>query len=510
MSLSLFFFSCEKDSEVIDCGVSINSESITSSYTAASVVCDFYSNSTLENVYIQYAKNNNFANYQEKLMDRIAGKHVVCLSNLEPNTNYYLRYVFRNRYSSISPIKRGCLTTTSSPSVPIVITDSASEVSYTSAAIGGNIISNGGNEITECGIVYNLTSVPTINNIKIPLQDVSNRYTLSINNLADGTMYYVRSYGINNNGISYGQEINFVTKSYSVPSVETITATDIAYTSADVGGKIISTGGLDIKECGVVYSTNVNPTIHDMKEIVYGNTESFLISLTNLTQGKTYYVRAYAINEKGIGYGEQVALTTLEKPNENGYEYVDLGLSVKWATHNIGTTKPEESGDYFAWGEVETKDWFDWHNYKWSGGNEYEMKKYCTDNLYTYNWGIPDYTKKLKKEDDVAYIKWGGGWRIPTAREFKELIKKCNWIWTYQNDMAGYKVSSKKNGNSIFLPVTGYIDESMNWKPAGFYWSSTLYEEMPCHANGLLFDNDELFVDGTYRYRGYTIRPVCP
>ena len=58
--------------------------------------------------------------------------------------------------------------------------------------------------------------------------------------------------------------------------------------------------------------------------------------------------------------------------------------------------------------------------------------------------------------------------------------------------------------------MTGYIDESMNWESAGFYWSSTLYEEMPCHANGLLFDNDELFVDGTYRYRGYIIRPVCP
>ena len=508
--MSLFFSSCEKDREVIDCSVSINSESITSSYTAASVVCDFHSNSTFENVYIQYSKSSNFEYYQEKLMDKISDQYVVGLSNLDSNTTYYLRYIFKNRYSSISPIKTGNLTTTSSPSIPIVTTDSVSEVSYTSAIIGGNIISNGGDEIMESGIVYDRTAVPTINNIKIPIKSVTNKYTLSLNNLEDGNMYYVRSYAINNNGISYGQEINFITKSYSVPNVETIAATDITYTSADVGGKIISTGGLDIKECGVVYSTDVNPTIYDIKEVVYGNAESFSINLTNLSQGKTYYIRAYAVNEKGIGYGEQVMLTTLEKTNENGYEYVDLGLSVKWATHNIGTTKPEECGDYFAWGEVETKDWYDWDTYIWSGGGEYEMKKYCTDNLYTCNWGVPDYIKKLKKEDDVAHIKWGGDWRIPTANECKELIKKCNWSWTYQNGIAGYMVSSKKNGNSLFLPVTGYMESSVKWESAGFYWSSTLYKEIPSLANGLLFDNNELFVDGVYRYRGFAIRPVCP
>lgn len=215
MFLSLFFLSCEKDSEVIDCGVSINSESITSSYTAASVVCDFYSNSTLENVYIQYAKNNSFANYQEKLMDRIAGKHVVCLSNLEPNTNYYLRYVFRNRYSSISPIKRGCLTTTSSPSVPIVITDSAREITRTSVIIGGKVVSDGGDYVTRCGIVY--SCYPDMYNQETLYADLQSKdsFEFNISDLQAGTVYYFRTFAINQYGTTYGEIISFTTNEFS-------------------------------------------------------------------------------------------------------------------------------------------------------------------------------------------------------------------------------------------------------------------------------------------------------
>lgn len=504
--MSLLFCSCEKDREVIDCSVSINSESITSSYTAASVVCDFHSYSTFENVYIQYADNSSFTNYHEELMEKISDKYVVGLSYLEPNTTYYLRYIFKNRYSSFSPIKKGHLTTTASPSIPIVITDSASEVSFTSATIGGNIISNGESEIKECGIVYGLSSAPTIDNLKIPIKNVTSKYTLSLNNLDDGAMYYVRSYAINNNGISYGQEISFTTQAYSLPNVKTTAASDITYTSVNVGGEIISAGGLEIKECGIVYSTHANPTTHDIIIKVPTNTDTFSVELTNLIQGTTYYFRAYAINEKGIGYGEQVMLTTLEKANENGYEYVDLGLSVKWATHNIGATTPEEFGDYFAWGEIETKEWFDWYNYKWSEGTY--LTKYCTDNLYSY-W-TTDHKKVLEPADDAATMMWGSEWRMPSKKELEELLEQCIWTSSSVNGVEGYKVTSKKAGytnKSIFLPAAGEMTGSP-YKSQGVYLSRTLYKEYPESAYALYWYPGKLAVGAQTRSLGSSIRPV--
>ena len=134
----------------------------------------------------------------------------------------------------------------------------------------------------------------------------------------------------------------------------------------------------------------------------------------------------------------------------NGHEYVDLGLSVKWATCNIGASKPEDYGDYFAWGEDETK------------------STYTDDNSATY--GRTNYTFR-----DAAKKKWGGTWRMPTANEFQELIDNCTWTWTTQGGHNGHKVTSKKNGNSIFLPAAGGRGGS-SLASAGAYgycWSSS-------------------------------------
>ena len=131
------------------------------------------------------------------------------------------------------------------------------------------------------------------------------------------------------------------------------------------------------------------------------------------------------------------------------HEYVDLGLSVKWATCNMGASSPEEYGDYYAWGETETKSTYDWNTYKWCKGSENTLTKYCTDSDY----GTVDNKTVLDPEDDVAHVKWGGNWRMPTDAEIEELRENCIWKWTTQNGKNGYKVTSKKNGNSIFLPL---------------------------------------------------------
>ena len=195
-------------------------------------------------------------------------------------------------------------------------------------------------------------------------------------------------------------------------------------------------------------------------------------------------------------------------PNTGNHEYVDLGLSVKWATCNVGANKPEEYGDYFAWGETEPKSTYSWSTYKWCNGSYDTQTKYCTNSSY----GTVDNRTVLDKEDDAASVNWGGSWRMPTKAEQDELRQQCTWTWTTQNGVNGYKVTSKSNGNSIFLPAAGYRDDSsLNYAGSGgYYWSGSLYTDYPTSAYVLYFGSDYVGWYGYNRYYGLSVRPVCP
>ena len=193
---------------------------------------------------------------------------------------------------------------------------------------------------------------------------------------------------------------------------------------------------------------------------------------------------------------------------EHTHEYVDLGLSVKWATCNVGATKPEEYGDYFAWGETTPKSTYDWETYKYCNGSFDSLTKYNNSSIF----GTEDYKKTLELADDAARANWGGSWRMPTRAEQDELRKKCTWKWTTQNGVNGYIVTSKSNGNSIFLPAAGYRCDSPLYSAGsfGYYWSSSLYTDYPNGAYNLSFDSNS--VDWVYYNRnlGFSVRPVCP
>ena len=193
----------------------------------------------------------------------------------------------------------------------------------------------------------------------------------------------------------------------------------------------------------------------------------------------------------------------------NGHEYVDLGLSVKWATCNVGATTPEGYGDYFAWGETQPKDYYYWDSYKYCNGSSTIMTKYCTDSDY----GTVDNKTTLELTDDAARVNWGGKWRMPTKAEQEELCNTsiCTWTWTTQNGINGYKVTSKINGNSIFLPAAGYRNLGNFYYAGsnGFYWSSSLNSDFSNIAFYVCFNSD--YVDWKFvsRFYGRSVRAVC-
>ena len=206
---------------------------------------------------------------------------------------------------------------------------------------------------------------------------------------------------------------------------------------------------------------------------------------------------------------EEEALLNPNHDPYNGHAYVDLGLSVKWATCNVGATSPEEYGDYFAWGETTPKTTYDWSTYKYCNGTYDSMTKYCIDSEY----GTVDNKTTLELSDDAAHVNWGGSWRMPTKAEQDELrnTDNCIWTWTTQNGVNGYKVTSNKNGNSIFLPAAGFRYDSNLYSAGsgGYYWSSSLYTSYSDGACYVYFGSDYVDWLSGYRYYGLSVRPVC-
>ena len=198
------------------------------------------------------------------------------------------------------------------------------------------------------------------------------------------------------------------------------------------------------------------------------------------------------------------------------HECVDLGLpsGTLWATCNIGANSPEDYGDYFAWGETITKSDYSWNTYTYCNGSQTTMTKYCNNSSYGYN-GFTDDLTELELSDDAAYMNWGNAWRMPSKTQFDELINSSytTTIWTTQNGIYGRKITSKFNGNSIFLPVAGtrFGTQLYNKGNYGDYLSCTLSTSLPDYAYYIFLNsyNITYTTEGDYhRCYGRSVRPV--
>ena len=201
-------------------------------------------------------------------------------------------------------------------------------------------------------------------------------------------------------------------------------------------------------------------------------------------------------------------------PNSvNGHEWVDLDLpsGLKWATRNVGASSPSDYGRYFAWGETVPKAEYSAKTYLFKEkinwvGEVSRFSKYVTSKIF----GEVDGRCSLAMEDDVARTNWGGSWRMPTDAEWEELIENCTWAWTTQDGRNGYRVTSKTNGNNIFLPAAGYRYGGSLYAAGsyGSYWSSSLGSDNPSRAWTVYFRSYGVGRSSSGRCYGFSLRPV--
>lgn len=236
------------------------------------------------------------------------GDFTATMTNLTANTTYYVRAYATNSVGTAygDEVEFSTL----SISVPGVTTASVTSIGQTTATGGGNVISDGGANVTERGVCWSTSNNPTISGSHNNSGTGTGEFTVNMAGLTPNTTYYVRAYAINSQGIAYGEVVNFTTNAIGMPTVTTANVTNITQTSATCGGNVTSDGGSTITARGVCWSTSQNPTVSGSHTTDGAGTGSFTSSITGLTQGLTYYVRAYATNSAGTSYGEQKTFTT--------------------------------------------------------------------------------------------------------------------------------------------------------------------------------------------------------
>ena len=413
--------------------------------------------------------------------------YVCTITRLDPNTKYHVRaYALRGMEYYYGEDKS--FTTEShggGDNAPSVTTASVTNITANSAKCGGKVTNDGGSSVTVRGICWSTSQMPTINDSHVNCGSGTGTFEGEMLHLSENTNYYVRAFATNSVGTSYGEEVSFHTeKPVPIYTIE-VFADPSDYGEVNGGGS---------------YPQGVECTL---TATVHGG-----CYFTNWTENgevaSTDAIYSFTVTESRT----LVANFTIDE--NYGVTYVDLGLpsGLLWATCNVGAENPEDYGDYFAWGETQPKDNYDWSSYQYCNGDYNTMTKYCTKSIYGYN-GFTDTLTTLLPEDDAATAQWGDDWRMPTEAEWEEMYNNTTGTWITQNGVKGWLFTAS-NGNSLFLPAAGYRSTDTYYYAGarGFYWSSSLSTSYLCDASHLFFFYITYSMSGSYRCCGQPVRPV--
>lgn len=242
------------------------------------------------------------------------GVYVFVLDKLTTNTKYYFKAFATNiTGTSYGEVKSF---TTADYNLASITTDVPKSIGYTTVNLGGVVTNDGGGSVSERGLVVGENPTPTVLDLKFSALTAGlGAFTLFVTTLKENTKYYVRSFAVNEKGTSYGNTYNFTTADLVLPTLITDNPMMITFNSARLGGAVTNDGGSNIKESGICYGLNPNPTPSDFKLPAGLELGTFVLDARDLQDNTTYYFRSYAINSKGLAYGNEQSFKTLKTPN---------------------------------------------------------------------------------------------------------------------------------------------------------------------------------------------------
>lgn len=432
------------------------------------------------------------------------------LVGLQPITQYYYRAFAKNTAGIAYGAVQTFTTTETTITLPTVTTTSATEISETSAVSGGEVTSAGGGTLVARGICWATTANPTIaNNV---INDSTNSvgiFTSNITNLVAGTTYYVRAFATNSGGTGYGTQITFTTTGASSNGLATLTTTDassITENSASSGGNVTADGGSTVTARGICWAITENPTTSDNTIPATGTTGTFTSNISGLTANTTYFVRAYAINNTGTAYGNEISFTTTggSSSGPTGGDAICDGTQPTvvvpitsstgkiWMDRNLGASRAATSskdfqayGCLYQWGRGNdghaSITWVMGEDDAW--GNQAGTAVNGTTNILS-NMDVPDTDLFITDEVNIPYDwrspsnenLWQGvngfnnpcpaGYRVPTRTEFRA-------------EITAYSITGPTSAfNSILkIPVAGEraFDSGMirGQGQEAWFWTST-------------------------------------
>ncbi len=313
--MAILFTGCNEDEIVPVATLSVEGLKVNASYTTADIIWNVQSAATIEEVVLEYSTDSTFQTYKEIRMqqtDKTSNQYKIVLNSLINGTNYFIRCRVINKINS--NISENGAFSTLPYSLAKVVTDTITDIDVSSAVLRATLMNSGSDVKPSIG--FYIATHPNVTEedscIMVSVENVTDSLPFSyvLSNLDDNVMYFVRAFAQNIKGIAWGEELSFITTEMLLPTVGATTLKYVSYTNAICSSEIISDGRGSILERGFCYATTDNPTIENNKKINEGEDKVYNSYLSDLTASTTYYVRAYAINPKGVAYGEQLEFTT--------------------------------------------------------------------------------------------------------------------------------------------------------------------------------------------------------
>jgi uncharacterized protein (TIGR02145 family) len=434
------------------------------------------------------------------------------LTGLTAGTTYHVRAYATN---SAGTAYGNDVSFTTSVAVATLTTTAASSITLSSAVSGGNITSDGGGAVTVRGACWSLVANPTVSDPHTTDGSGTGSFTSSLSGLLPGTIYHVRAYATNSAGTAYGNDVTFTTTAPLIATLTTTAVTSINLTTAVSGGNITSNGGAAVTVSGLCWSTITNPTVSDAHSTDGSITGSFSSTMTGLTKGTLYYVRAYATNSAGTGYGNQFIFSTkIDDVDGNSYNTVPIGTQV-WMAENLKTTLYNNSSAIpqvtastgpGSWSVLTTPAycWFnnDAATYKPLYGALYNWFAINTGNLCPSGWHVPSdaefSTMELTLGMPPADISLFGVYRGVAQLVGSQMKNATGWA-TGENGTNTSGFSALPGGYRYY--VDGTFQAIDSWS---YWWSSdigngteTWYRRLDGTNNGV-FRNSVDYRAGKY------------